>query len=37
MWIKYLLNNERVCDLGIYFQVERSYYEAALTGAKITE
>ena len=22
MWIKYFLNNERVCDLGIYFHAQ---------------
>ncbi|CAD8174904.1 unnamed protein product [Paramecium octaurelia] len=36
-WVQYLLENERVDGLQIYFEVESTYYEAALKGAKITE
>ncbi|CAK76988.1 unnamed protein product (macronuclear) [Paramecium tetraurelia] len=36
-WVQYLLGNERVDGFQIYFEVERSYYEAAIKGTKITE
>ncbi|KAM3134689.1 hypothetical protein pb186bvf_013164 [Paramecium bursaria] len=36
-YVKYLLNNERVDDLGLFFEVDHLYYQASQTGAPLVE